>query len=141
MKKITIKPGQLLELIVQEQDGNLPRISVDITHDLLVNQFVAKKKTKRAPSSEGAKFSKYVGLACKAIETGMWTSGVAISPGKVLLELLSRFSKLPRWEYSDVTSTARENLDKLGRSNHRNIVIRDMIEALKQEDLYSDLPK
>lgn len=125
MALVQINPGDILCVRVSDKDVissaygadySVASVWIHMSYNDLLHHVSAvtilKGKTagvtrKKTP---GAKFSRHISLAAKALQTRCWSTGNAVTPEKIMTSLQKHFKSLPTSEYKNITPRARELL-------------------------------
>lgn len=125
MALIQINPGDILCVRVSDKDVissaygvnySVASVWIHMSYDDLLHHVSAvtilKGKTGviRKSKTPGAKFSRHVSLTARALQTGHWCTGNAVTPEEIMLALQKHFKSLPTSEYKNITPRARELL-------------------------------
>jgi len=120
MASVELRPGDTLNIVwTSVQDTPLGVKEVESSFAFSYDELLTKLKAKgragksRRSGTNGARFSRIVALATNALRKGKWSTGADIDRNQVFTKLMGRFNELDNTEYANITSNARESLERL----------------------------
>jgi len=123
MASVELRPGDTLNIVwTSVQDTPLGVKEVESSFAFSYDELLTKLKAKgragksRRSGTNGARFSRIVALATNALRKGKWSTGADIDRDQVFAKLMGRFNELDNTEYANITSNARESLEKLQKN-------------------------
>lgn len=90
---------------------------VEISYDDLLVKLLDKRSNKTGPA---VKFSRYVSLFARLLDTGKWVNLAVTDANTVFPDLYKRFEELTAEEYNQITPKALKSLTEMKSNNKLN---------------------
>lgn len=119
MQTIELKPGQNLSILYHSSE--LGEVKVAYTYDQLLAALRAKQKKNgrsKKSTTQGAYFSRLIGLYVAALKNGQWNSGKIIDRYETGLTLLALIKDMSDANILDLTPTAVTRLKTVQKFPH-----------------------
>ena len=120
MASVELRPGDTLNIVwTSLQNTPFGMKEVESNFAFTYDELLLKLKTNgregksRRSRTNGARFSRIVGLSTKALEKGKWSTGATIDRDEVFAKLIGKFNELEPAEYSNITLNARSSIQDL----------------------------
>ena len=122
MATVSLRPGDTLNIVWSAlHQTPLGTQEIESSFSFSYNELLSRLQSdgdgrSRRSGSEGARFSRIVGLATNAIQKGLWSTGARIDRNQVFKRMLASYKELDQREHANITTNARRSLWRLYRN-------------------------